>query len=364
MNSASFYEVLEDCSRLAGRVSQTQCLLNGDIPVIGQGKQSVEGYTNNFHLAFRGDLPVILFGDHTAAFKFIDRPFARGADGTKLFRPRDERLYAKFAWHFLKTVQLPHTGYDRKTKYLISIRIPLPPLDEQQRIAAIMDKAMALGELSANQIQLLEEAERDLFLACIGSPFPGETIWPVCQLGEIGTLERGVSKHRPRNDPSLMNGPHPFIQTGDVSGCRGKITSFSATYSEKGLAQSRLWPAGTLCITIAANIAKTGILDFNACFPDSIVGFQSDNPALIIYVQCWMTFMQSHIEEMASESAQKNINLDTLRGLILPLPPESRLQDFHDQLLALRSLWISANARAARLEETSLSLQAKFFSVE
>jgi type I restriction enzyme S subunit len=221
---------------------------------------------------------------------------------------------------------------------------------------------MMLGDLSANQIQLLEETEKHLFFECLGTPFPGETKWPVCQLGEIGTLERGVSRHRPRNDPSLMNGPYPFIQTGDVAGCRGKITSFSATYSEKGLAQSRLWPAGTLCITIAANIAKTGIIDFDACFPDSVVGFRSDNPALITYVQCWIAFLQSHIEEMAPESAQKNINLEILRGLSLPSPPENKLQDFHDQVLALRNTRLSTNARASRVAELSLSLQAKFFS--
>ena len=140
MKYLPFHEALEDCSRLAGKVPQASCLDEGDFPVISQGKQPVEGFTNDTGLVFRGDLPVILFGDHTAAFKFIDQPFARGADGTKIFRPRTQYLDAKFAWHFLQTAKLPETGYDRKTKYLESLRIPLPPLEEQQRIAAILDK--------------------------------------------------------------------------------------------------------------------------------------------------------------------------------------------------------------------------------
>jgi type I restriction enzyme S subunit len=240
--------------------------------------------------------------------------------------------------------------------------VPLPPLEEQRRIAAILDKVTALEDLSAKQSRLLEEAEKHLFLECFGSPFPGKTLWPVAQLGELGSLERGISKHRPRNDPSLMDGPYPFIQTGDVAGCRGKITTFSATYSDKGLAQSRLWPAGTLCITIAANIAKTGILDFDACFPDSVVGFQARNPAIITYVQCWMSFLQGHIEKMAPESAQKNINLEILRGLSVPVPSEARLEKFHAAILLLRRTWVRSKNRRVRTVELKSSLQSVSFA--
>lgn len=245
---------------------------------------------------------------------------------------------------------------------LSAIQIPLPPLEEQRRIAAILDKAAKVDALSRKQSRLLEDAEKHLFLEYFGSPFPGKTPWPVAQLGELGSLERGISKHRPRNDPSLMDGPYPFIQTGDVAGCRGKITTFSATYSEKGLAQSRLWPAGTLCITIAANIAKTGILDFDACFPDSVVGFQNKNPAIITYVQCWISFLQGHIEQMAPESAQKNINLEILRRLPVPVPSEDRLEKFHLAILALRRTLSRSMHRNGRITELKSSLQSASFA--
>ena len=97
--------------------------------------------------------------------------------------------------------------------------------------------------------------------------------WTLCSLPQIGELNRGKSKHRPRNDSRLLGGPYPFIQTADVKRSAGLIREHSQTYSEFGLAQSRLWPTGTLCITIAANIAATGILAYPACFPDSVVGF-------------------------------------------------------------------------------------------
>jgi type I restriction enzyme, S subunit len=359
MKYLPFHEALEDCSRLAGKVPQASCLDEGDFPVIGQGKQPVEGFTNDSGLVYRGSLPVILFGDHTAAFKFIDQPFARGADGTKLFRPRTQCLDGKFAWHFLQTAKLPETGYDRKTKYLESLKIPLPPLEEQRRIAAILDKASSLELLALRQQITIEEAEAHLFLDYLGSPFPKQTRWPVVRLCELGLLERGVSRHRPRNDPSLMNGPYPFVQTGDVAGCHRVIESFNSTYSEKGLTQSRLWPKGTLCITIAANIAKTGILGFEACFPDSVVGFQSDRPACITYVQCWMGFLQKHIEKMAPESAQKNINLEILRELHIPLPHAEALTRFHEQVLSLRRLWGEQRSRREKIAEMNFSLSSQ-----
>jgi len=100
--------------------------------------------------------------------------------------------------------------------------------------------------------------------------------WQLVKLSDLGEVNRGRSRHRPRYAEHLYGGPYPFIQTGDIRESGGRITSYKQTYSEAGLAQSRMWPAGTMCITIAANIAETAILTFPACFPDSVVGFIAD----------------------------------------------------------------------------------------
>ena len=102
------------------------------------------------------------------------------------------------------------------------------------------------------------------------------TTWTISSLSKLGTINRGKSKHRPRNDPSLFGGNYPFIQTADVKHAEFYINVYSETYNEVGLAQSKLWPKNTLCMTIAANIAETALLSFPACFPDSVVGFIED----------------------------------------------------------------------------------------
>lgn len=137
----------------------------------------------------------------------------------------------------------------------------------------------------------------------------------------MGTLARGKSKHRPRNAPELLGGQYPLIQTGDIANAGLYLRKYNQTYSELGLKQSKMWRMGTLCITIAANIAKTSIMTFDACFPDSIVGFNNNEKSNIQYIQFWLMFLQAVLEAEAPQSAQKNINLEILNGLSLPYPP-------------------------------------------
>lgn len=145
--------------------------------------------------------------------------------------------------------------------------------------------------------------------------------WAWARLPQLGDFGRGKSKHRPRNDPRLYGGRYPFIQTGIVAGSSGVIDRYDQTYSDLGLQQSKLWPVGTVCITIAANIAMTGILSFDACFPDSLVGLTCFDGVRPEFVELFIRTVQQELERYAPATAQKNINLETLYQLAVPLPP-------------------------------------------
>lgn len=152
-------------------------------------------------------------------------------------------------------------------------------------------------------------------------PIPESWTWAT--LPQLGELNRGRSKHRPRNDSMLYEGPYPFVQTGDIRHAEGVLKKYSQTYSEKGLKQSRLWPSGTLCITIAANIADTAILDMDACFPDSVVGFIPETSYVEVrFVEYFIRTAKKDLERFAPATAQKNINLVILRVVGIPLPPK------------------------------------------
>ena len=170
-----------------------------------------------------------------------------------------------------------------------------------------------------------EVIERDYVV--VREPWAEETaggVWREVTLAELGEIDRGRSRHRPRNAAELYGGPYPFVQTGDIKASRGRVTTHRQTYSEVGLAQSRLWPAGTMVITIAANIAETAILSYPACFPDSVVGFIADESKCDVrFIEYTFRLLRNKLqhENVGTGSVQDNINLQTLDRLRFLIPP-------------------------------------------
>ena len=181
---------------------------------------------------------------------------------------------------------------------------------------------------SITEPKLLEHIDR------VGTTFYKR--WQDYKLNEVGTLQRGKSRHRPRYAFHLYGGNYPFIQTGDITEASKYITSYKQTYSEAGLAQSRLWKKGTLCITIAANIAEVAILDIDACFPDSIIGFIPDKQKSDLdYVFYTLIYYQRQLQQMGDGSVQDNINLGTFEQIKFPFPPLKEQQIIADTLSSL-----------------------------
>lgn len=190
--------------------------------------------------------------------------------------------------------------------------------------------------------------------------------WIWATMPQLGELNRGKSKHRPRDDSALYGGPYPFIQTGDVRRSDGSITEYTQTYSEQGLKQSRLWPAGTLCITIAANIAETGILKLDACFPDSVVGFISDQGSPTSeYVEIFIRTAKGELDRFASATAQKNINLEVLEAVVIPTPPlaeQRRIVAEVDRCLSIvREVQSELDVNLSRAERLRQSILTRSF---
>lgn len=185
------------------------------------------------------------------------------------------------------------------------------------------------------------------------------------RLDELGSVSRGRSKHRPRNAPELYGGPYPFVQTADVKKAGLYLTEYSQTYSEKGLAQSKLWPKGTLCITIAANIADTAILGVDACFPDSVIGFiPDDSKSNVKYVKYLFDYtLQTEFKKFSQGAAQDNLSQEKLLSIKFPVPDI----ECQNRIAAILSDYDSAidNARRqiALLEEAAMRLYREWFVV-
>ena len=145
--------------------------------------------------------------------------------------------------------------------------------------------------------------------------------WDYKVLDELGTVSRGRSRHRPRNDKSLFGGKYPFVQTADVKAANLYLTDYTETYNEKGLEQSKLWKAGTLCITIAANIADTAILGIDACFPDSVMGFiPFDGVSNVKFIKYAFDLLQRDFKQISQGTAQDNLSWQKLETIKFPAP--------------------------------------------
>jgi type I restriction enzyme S subunit len=247
--------------------------------------------------------------------------------------------------------------------------IPVPPLPEQRRIVAILDEAFAGIAAAKESAEKNLKNAKEVFASCLESVFSqrGEG-WNEMTLKEISSsFGRGKSKHRPRNDQKLYGGKYPFIQTGDIRNANHIITDYSQTYNENGLTQSKLWPKGTICITIAANIAETAILNFDACFPDSVIGIvvnqkKSDSD----YVEFLLQAFKKRIQAMSKGSAQENINLGTFETTHFPFPTVDKqreivkyLKDIDQETNNLESLY---QQKLSNLQELKKSLLQQAFS--
>ncbi len=274
-----------------------------------------------------------------------------------------------YMWNFhcsgkTELLQNKTTGIrNLQVRLYLDLSIPLPPLEIQRHIATVLDKVSALIALRRQQLDKLDELVKARFVEMFGDPVKS-TRWRMRKLSQMGELNRGVSKHRPRNDPALLGGRYPLIQTGDVANAGLFISSFSSTYSELGLKQSRMWQAGTLCITIAANIAKTAILSFDACFPDSIVGFIPSEEISVVFIHYWFSFFQKILEEQAPQVAQKNINLQILSNLDVIVPPADLQNQFAAFVTQTEKTKVAVQQALEKLETLKKALMQEYFGGE
>lgn len=186
--------------------------------------------------------------------------------------------------------------------------------------------------------------------------------WETATLDRLGIVSRGRSKHRPRNDASLFSGKYPFIQTADVKAAPFYITEYNETYNDKGLAQSKLWCKGTLCITIAANIADTAILDIDACFPDSVMGFTPyDGVSDVRFVKYAFDMLQRNMKQISQGAAQDNLSWQKLSTIQFPKPPIEVQRKIADYLVDYEDLIENNQKQIKLLEEAAQRLYKEWF---
>lgn len=277
--------------------------------------------------------PALIFGTGgKASVHFCDTEFSTSTDCLTYYPVSSEINLDLVNQYIQSNIYLLQNGFKGaglkhvSRDYIANIEINLPDIKTQNCIVQKLNKAKNIISNSKKLLTKYDTLIKSRFIEMFGDPVLNEKKWDLMTLPELGEFGRGVSKHRPRNAPELLGGKYPLIQTGDVASANLYITKYDSTYSEVGFKQSKMWKAGTLCITIAATIAKTAILTFDSCFPDSVVGFTPNGKTNSLFINYWFSFFQKILEDQAPAVAQKNINLQVLSELQIITPPK-QLQD-------------------------------------
>lgn len=240
---------------------------------------------------------------------------------------------------------------------LRSYEIPVLPYLSQKRIVQkIQSEEQNVDALIVNQqtqIEKLKQYKQSLITEVVTKGLnPDVTMkdsgvdwigsipinWEIIKLKYITDVSRGLFNHRPRNDPRLYDGKYPFIQTGDVARAKKYITTYSQTLNENGASVSKLFPKGTMTMTIAANVGDIAILGFDAYFPDSVVGFTVEKGFSENYVYYLFKSLKESFIRASIVSTQLNLNIERSKEILVPVTyakhEQQQIADFLDDKCA------------------------------
>jgi type I restriction enzyme, S subunit len=338
--SAPFVDLIVSPPRsLAPTTPRSSYRDQGRFPVVDQGQEFVAGFTDDEALIYRGGLPVIVFGDHTRQWKYVDFPFVVGADGTQLLRPSSSALDSKFLYYALSAVPLANLGYSRHFKLLkeATVRYPLS-LPEQRKIAAILsslDEVIERMEAEAAQVRVVASIflgrvfETDL--AGKENVVPGAPIRHGAFSWEVVPLDECVDRDRPICYGILMpgrgfSGGIPVVKVKNIRDGRIDTRDLLLTSPEieARYRRSRL-KAGDVLLTIRGTTGRLAVVPpelegANITQDTARVAVRKGVASDYIYTVLQSPDLQRQIREHTRGQAVKGINIGDVRRLRLPLP--------------------------------------------
>ncbi len=360
-----FDAVINDESGGNLKTPQSEYLPAGRYPIVDQGKDLVAGYTNDEARLCRATLPVIVFGDHTRCFKYIDFPFCMGADGVKILRPKID-ANVKYLYHYLRQLRLTEGGYDRHFKYLKRSTIPLPPLPEQRRIAAILDKADALRAKRRAALKKLDELTQSIFLDMFGDPATNPKGWPTRKVEDVTEIVSGAT---PRTDnESYWDGDVNWVTPKELSGLESiYIDETERRITRQGLEScaASILPPGSVLFSSRAPIGHTAIcaapMATNQGFKSFVPRPGALEPHFLLF---WLRLRRSFLEGLGTGATFKEVSKAVVARIELFVPPFDLQSQFAQRVVALERVRSVQREGRGQLDALFTSVQHRAFRGE
>jgi len=318
-----------------GSIQQREYQPSGRFPVVDQGAALIAGYTDEQTVVYQQDLPLILFGDHTRVFKFLDFPFATGADGTKLLKPNREFVDAKFLYYALLELGIPSRGYNRHFKYLKEREVPCPSdKAEQRRIAAVLGKIQAAIELQQKIVTTLKELKAATMAKLFREGTRGERLkhteigempesWEVVRIEKLARISTGTTPAT--DDPSNYTGDIPFIKTAEID---NNILNFSRqNISREALERYslRVYPAGTVFLAMygqGKTRGRVSLLGISSTTTQNTAAIEPGEDLDSLYLWNYLLGQYERLRNTGNLGHLSHLNLGYVKALEIPLPPK------------------------------------------
>lgn len=360
-----FPDAIADESAGSVKTPQSEFLSEGHFPVVDQGKELISGYVNDESRLCHAKLPVIVFGDHTRCFKYVDFPFCMGADGVKVLRPKLE-ADTRYLYHYLRQLKLTDGGYDRHFKYLKRCDLMIPPLAEQRRIAAILDKAEELRAKRRIALAELDALAHAIFLDMFGDPATNPKLWAKIALGDVATFVGGGTPSRAR--PEYFTGSICWATSKDMKCEFLDDTEEHVTEQAIQNSATKLVPIGTILVVVKSKILAhhlpVVITRVPACFGQDLKGIIPGGDFEVPFIATSLRLGKRSLLEKARGINTEGLTLDHLRTFPIQAAPSFLQREFTRRFVAVEKLKAAYRASLGQMDALFASLQHRAFQGE
>jgi|SRR5690625_841476 len=329
-------DVLSDETRKATKVKKGDYLESGDIPIIDQGASLIGGYSD-LDDGYYDDVPFIVFGDHTRILKYIEKPSFIGADGVKILnvKLRDE-INIKYLYYFLKSIDIPNTGYNRHFKFLKEIIIPIPTLKTQDKIVSLLDRINDIIEKREQQIEALSSLKQSIYLDMFGDPVINKKDWQTKKLEELGSWSSGGTPAR--KNVEYYNGTIPWLSSGELNDIYTYFSDEHITEVAIKESSAKIIPVNSILLGMYDSAGLKSTINKMECSCNQAIAFSFlDNEiSSTEFVYFTIQLMKDYLKRQQRGVRQKNFNLSMIKKIKIISPPLNLQTSFEKKLIEIQ----------------------------
>ena len=362
---ARFTDVFSDETKRGYKIQTSEYLPFGKYPIIDQGQAQIVGYTNLENGLFT-DVPAIIFGDHTRIVKYVDRPFFLGADGVKVLKAKVRDTDYKYLFYCLQNAKIPNTGYNRHFKWLKDVDIPLPPLEEQCQIAALLEKVSSLIAKRRQQLDKLDELIKARFVEMFGDPIINNMSWPKALIGDNCFVTKLAGFEYTQYIHYEDSGDVVMVKAQNVK--KGKLNdkdiSFISNEVSDSLPRSQLAPGDVVMTYVGANIGDVALIDEKHKYhlAPNVAKIRPNSKVYdSTYFMYMLMFLNSYIMENSADTAKAALGMERIRKLVVCIPPIDLQRYFSDFVKKIDKSKSVVQKSLEQLETLKKALMQEYF---